>query len=281
VCFDGHRSDDFGTWVFKTTDYGHTWANIGKPLPPNQSVHVLVADRTNAELLFLGTEFGVFATLDGGTAWRPLMNGMPTVAVHDLVIHPRDNDLIAGTHGRGLYILDDITALQQMKPDVMSADVHLFAQRTATLWVDNSRGGQFGDDTYAGSNPPSVRPPGAAMDRANIVNTPVITWYLGQSPASPVSLTIQSLDGTLTRTVTVPARAGITRFVWDGRFAPPPGQSEPARPAGESAFLAAFRPPPGTAAGPGYYRLSLSAGGKRVDGTLQIREDPLVTNASR
>ncbi len=281
VCFDGHRSDDFRTWVFKTTDYGATWVNIGRTLPANQSVHVLTADRKNPQLIFVGTEFGVFVTIDGGASWRALMNGMPTVAVHDLVIHPRDNDLIAGTHGRGLYILDDITALQQLTPGVTSANLHVFAQRPATRWVDNSRGGQYGDDTYAGSNPPSVRPPGAAMDRAKIVNTPVITWYLGQTSASPVSLTIQSLDGTLTRTVTVPARAGITRFVWDGRFAPPAGQAVPARPAGESAFLAAFRPPPGTAAGPGCYRLSLAASGKRADGTLQIREDPLVTSASR
>jgi photosystem II stability/assembly factor-like uncharacterized protein len=277
VCFDGHRSDDFSTWVFRTTDYGASWTNIGQTLPPNQPVHVLTADARNPALIFVGTEFGVFATLDGGAAWRPLMNGMPTVAVHDLVIHPRDNDLVAGTHGRGLYILDDITALQQLKPAVTSAAALLFAQRTATLWVDNSRGGQFGDDTYAGSNPPSVRPPGAAMDRAKIVNTPLITWYLGTSSASPVSLTIQSIDGRLSRTVAVPAKAGITRYAWDGRFDPPAGSKpQPPRPAGESAFLASFRPPPGVPAGPGVYRLSLTAGGTRVEGTFQIREDPLV-----
>ncbi len=277
VSFDGHRSDDFGTWVFKTTDYGATWTNIGQTLPPNQPVHVLTADARNPALIFVGTEFGVFATLDGGAAWRPLMNGMPTVAVHDLVIHPRDNDLIAGTHGRGLYVLDDITALQQLKPGVMSADAHLFAQRTATLWVDNGRGGQFGDDTYAGRNPPSVRPPGAAMDRAKIVNTPLITWYLNRSSETPVSLTIQTVDGKLIRTLSAPADAGITRFAWDGRFDPPAGSKPPPpRPAGESAFLASFRPPPGVPAGPGHYRLSLVAGGKTVEGTLQIREDPLV-----
>ncbi|MDO8835167.1 MAG: hypothetical protein Q7V01_06205 [Vicinamibacterales bacterium] len=281
VCFDGHRSDDFGTWVFRTTDYGATWTNIGKTLPANQPVHVLTADRKNAQLAFVGTEFGVFVTLDGGSAWRPLMNGMPTVAVHDLVIHPRDNDLIAGTHGRGLYVLDDITPLQQLKPAVASAGAHLFDQRMATLWVDQSRGGQFGDDTYAGSNPPSVRPPGAAMDRAKIVNTPIISWYLDQSSSAPATLTVQSVDGRLSRTISVPAKAGITRFAWDGRFDPPAGQAGPVRPAGESPFLASFRPPPGVPAGPGFCRLSLTAGGTRVEGVLQIREDPLVTSASR
>jgi hypothetical protein len=115
------------------------------------------------------------------------------------------------------------------------------------------------------------------MDRAKIVNTPLITWYLGTSSASPVSLTIQSIDGRQSRTVAVPAKLGITRYAWDGRFDPPTGSKPPPpRPAGESAFLASFRPPPGVPAGPGVYRLSLTAGGTRVEATLQIREDPLV-----
>jgi photosystem II stability/assembly factor-like uncharacterized protein len=281
VCFDGHRSDNFETWVFKTTDYGATWTSIGGTLPPRQPVHVLTADRKNPQLLFVGTEFGVFVTLDGGASWRPLMNGMPTVAVHDLVVHPRDNDLIAGTHGRGLYVLDDITPLQQLTPAVASATAHLFIQRTATLWVDQSRGGQFGDDTWAGANPPSVRPPGQAMDRARIVNTPIITWYLSQPSTGTATLTISSVDGRLLRTVNLPARKGITRFVWDGRFDPPAGQAAPVRPAGESAFLASFRPPPGVAVGPGFCRVSISAGGAHAEGVLQIREDPLVGASSR
>jgi photosystem II stability/assembly factor-like uncharacterized protein len=282
VTFDGHRSDNFGTRVFRTADYGTTWTNIGKTLPPDQPVHVLAADTKNSALLFVGTEFGVFVTLDGGASWRPLMNGMPTVAVHDLVIHPRDNDLVAGTHGRGLYVLDDITALQQLKPAVIAADVHLFEQRMTTWWVDQSRGGQFGDDTYAGANPPSVRPPGAAMDRAKIVNTPIITWYLARAGEAPVSLTIQSVDGRLSRTLSVPAKAGITRYAWDGRFDLPKGTpAPPTRPAEETAFLAAFRPPPGVAAEPGTYKVSVTVSTARADGVLRIREDPLLVSGGR
>jgi hypothetical protein len=277
VAFDGHRSSDFQTWVFATTDYGATWTNIGRGLPPNEPVHVLLADRKNPRLLFVGTEFGVRVTLDGGASWRPLMNGMPTVAVHDLVIHPRDNDLIAGTHGRGLFILDDITPLQQVTPAIQSSGVHLFTQRTATWWVDRSRGGQFGDDTYAGRNPASVRPPGASMDRAKIVNTPVITWYLATASETPVTLQIRTADGRQSRTLKVPAKAGITRFVWDGRFDPPPGYKPPTPPPGESAFLAGFRNPPGALAGPGLYLLALSTAAGPVEGLLQIREDPLVS----
>ncbi len=275
VTFDGHRSDDFGTWVFKTTDYGATWTNVGGGLPARHPVHVLAADSKNPNLVFVGTEFGVYVTLDGCASWRALMNGMPTVAVHDLVVHPRDHDLIAGTHGRGLYVLDDITPLQQFTTAVGSSAVHLFEQRTATWWVDQSRGGQFGDNTFAGRNPPSVRPPGTGMDRAKIVNTPIITWYLRADSAKPVELTIRTVDRALSRTLSVPSRAGITRYAWDGRL-DAPGQKAQAPPAGESAFLAAFRPPPGVAAGPGFYRLILQAGGERVEGVLRIREDPLV-----
>jgi hypothetical protein len=120
------------------------------------------------------------------------------------------------------------------------------------------------------------------MDRAKISNTPIITWYLGASSEAAATLTIQSVDGKLARTVTVPARAGITRYVWDGRFEPPAGSPAPlAGPPGESAFLASFRPPPGVAAGPGWYRLSLTAQGKKLDGVLVIREDPLLNGAGR
>jgi hypothetical protein len=209
------------------------------------------------------------------------MNGMPTVAVHDLVIHPRDNDLVAGTHGRGLYVLDDITPLQQLMPAVIEAGVHLFEQRTATWWVDQSRGGQFGDDVYAGRNPPSVKPPGAAMDRAKIVNTPLVTWYLARSSESPVTLQIRSVDGRQTRTLEVPAKAGITRYAWDGRFDPPPGYTPPPPPPGESAFMASFRSPPGAPAGPGIYRLLVTAAGGQAEGILRIREDPMLDGRTR
>ena len=279
VSFDGHRSDDFGTWIFKTTDYGASWANIGGGLPANEPIHVLLADRKNPRLIFAGTEFGVHVSLDGGGSWRRLMNGMPTVAVHDLVVHPRDNDLIAGTHGRGLYVLDDITPLQQLTPEILSSAAHLFAQRTATWWVDRSRAGQFGDNTYAGRNPPSVRAPGPAMDRAKIVNTPVITWYLSASSDSPVTLSIRSVDGSQSRTLNVSAKAGITRFEWDGRFDPPAGYTPPPPPPGESAFLAAFRSPAGALAGPGAYPLVLTTASGAVEGVLRIREDPMVSAA--
>jgi hypothetical protein len=115
------------------------------------------------------------------------------------------------------------------------------------------------------------------MDRAKIVNTPVITWYLATASETPVTLQIRTADGRQSRTLKVPAKAGITRFVWDGRFEPPPGYKPPTPPPGESAFLAGFRNPPGALAGPGLYLLALSTAAGPVEGLLQIREDPLVS----
>jgi photosystem II stability/assembly factor-like uncharacterized protein len=111
--FDGHRDNDFLPYVMKTTDHGRTWTSISSDLPRNSSVQVIREHHDNPELLFVGTEHGVWATTNGGRSWSQLP-GMPTVAVHDLVIHPRDNDLIVGTHGRGIYIYDDLTPLQQL-----------------------------------------------------------------------------------------------------------------------------------------------------------------------
>ncbi|MFB3852705.1 MAG: WD40/YVTN/BNR-like repeat-containing protein [Vicinamibacterales bacterium] len=273
VAFDGHRSDNFETWVFKTSDYGRSWTSIVGNLPARQPVHVVTADRHNPDLLFLGTEFGAYVTLDGGKAWQALMNGMPTVAVHDLVIHPRDNDLIAATHGRGLFVLDDITPLQQLDGEVLRSQGHVFRQRTATLWEDQSRGGQIGDDTYTGQNPPSVRAPTSGRDRARIANTPLVTCFVGASVTGPVSLQIASVDGARTRTVTLEGRRGIVRYVWDGRFdltASSDGQGTGARQG----------TPAGAAVTPGVYLIELTAGGGEYRGTLVVRADPLLTGAA-
>jgi hypothetical protein len=132
VSFDGHRSDNRAAWLFRTEDGGKTWTNLSAGLAPNQPVYAIEEDSRNPDLLFAGTEFGLQASLDRGCAWRPMMNGLPTVAVYDIVIHPRDRDLIVGTHGRGIYVLDDITALEQWRSAMSAKPVHLFSQRQAS-----------------------------------------------------------------------------------------------------------------------------------------------------
>jgi len=277
VAFDGHRSDNRAAWLFRTGDGGKTWENLSGGLAANQPVYVIEEDAKNPGLLFVGTEFGLQVSLDRGRSWQPMTNGLPTVAVYDVVIQPRDRDVILGTHGRGIYVLDDITALEQWRPSMAAEPVHLFAQRQATVWEDMSRGGQLGDNTYAGQNPPYVQPVNFQQrDRTHLVNTPLITFYLGPNAAGEANLEITSPDGR-TRSLTVPAKPGITRFAWDGRMtAPPAGGGRRGGGGGAGFAFGGGRggAPPRLA--PGTYGLKLTMGGATAAGTLAVRADPLL-----
>jgi photosystem II stability/assembly factor-like uncharacterized protein len=209
VTFDGHRSDDFHPYVFKTTDFGKTWTAISAGIPDGQSVYVIREDPVAKNLLFLGTEFGVFFSRDTGASWTSLKLNMPTVAFHDLYIHPRDNDLIAGTHGRGIWILDDISALRQATDGVIGHDAALFQPgKPGTQWLRLDRGGYGrGDFFFKGENPPD----GAQID-----------YYLKAKPQGPATLEIADPAGTGKTTYMLDdAVPGINRIAWDLRFDPP------------------------------------------------------------
>jgi len=205
VTFDGHRSDDFTPYVYKTKDFGATWTNIAGDLPDGHSLYVIREDPKNENLLFVGSEFACFATIDGGKNWHRFMNGMPTVAFHDLVIHPRDFDLVAGTHGRSIWIVDDLTPLQQLTPEVLAKDVHLFANRTATLWQAVSLGRKQTFFIFRGENPQS----GA-----------FIHFYLKSLPKDKVAMTIQDLQGKRQAPVRVSPKQGLNKVRWDMSFPP-------------------------------------------------------------
>ena len=205
LTFDGHRSANFKPWVFKTIDYGKSWTNISSNLPDDHPVYVIKEDLKNPNLLFVGTEFATFYSVTGGKSWTTLTRNMPTVAIHDLVIHPRDNDLIAGTHGRGIWIMDGITPLQQATEEVLSSDAHLFENRVATRWREVRTGGGGGSLYYQGENPPRD----AAID-----------YYLGASAAGTVQFEITDISGQRKRTYSVDAAAGIGRLLWDMRYDP-------------------------------------------------------------
>lgn len=153
VAMDRHRNDDYQPYIFKTTDYGSTWTPLHDGLPDNGSVHVIREDRRNRNLLFCGTEFGLFVSLDGGRQWQPLRAGMPTVAVHDLVIHPRDQELVIGTHGRGVYIID-IAVLQEFTSEIAAKSSHLFTPKTAWLYRTRPSPNLTGARHFTASNPP-------------------------------------------------------------------------------------------------------------------------------
>lgn len=232
VTFDGHRSADFRSWLFKTTDYGVTWIDLSKGFPQRQSpasphghsLYVVREDLKNRNLLFAGSEFAVFISQDGGRTWKYFINGFPTVAVHDLVIHPRDNDLVAGTHGRGFWVLDDITPLQQLTPEVQAKAAHLFDQRPATIWEDQSRGGVRGHFYFAAPNPPYIPERSEASKvRGRLESGALINYYL-KVPADSVTLTILDAEEKLLRALEVSGEAGIRRAVWDLRAEPSPEQ---------------------------------------------------------
>lgn len=137
VAIDNHRNDDWTPYLFKTTDYGKQWVGVAANLPAKGNINALREDYDNPNLLFVGTEFGLFVTLDAGHEWKKFMTGLPSVRVDDLLIHPRERDLIVGTHGRSIYIADDITPLEQLKPSSTEKDLTLFDPRPATLWKND------------------------------------------------------------------------------------------------------------------------------------------------
>src|SRR5438046_7992775 len=129
VSVDGHRSDDLKPYVFVTHDSGASFQSIANNLPSPGNVQVIREDPKNKDLLYVGTEFGLFVSLNGGKEWQRFMGNYPTVRTDDILVHPRENDLIVATHGRSVWIADDITPLQQLTADVQAEDAHLFDMR--------------------------------------------------------------------------------------------------------------------------------------------------------
>ncbi len=159
AAFDSHKNEDFKPYLLKSTDMGKTWASIAGDLPENGPVLGFAEDPVNPNLLFAGTEFGAFFTVDGGKKWIRLKGGLPTVAVRDMVIQARENDLVIATFGRGFYILDDITPLRQVKPETLLQDEALFPVKDALLYIERhplggTRKAFQGDALYTADNAP-------------------------------------------------------------------------------------------------------------------------------
>lgn len=225
VVFDGHWNNIFAPYLFKTEDYGKTWTNIGASLPPTEVVRVVREDPKNPNLLFIGTETGVWYSLNGGKEWTRCMPNLPTVSVYDLAIHPRDGDLIAGTHGRSIWIMDDITPLEQMHNHIAASPAWLFSQRPAIRWNNESRGGQRGHFWFAGENPPYIKNTGS-LPRASFASQALINYYVGKNAPDSLELEISDLSGRQSRKVKLPAIAGIQRYIWDMKFDPEPYSSD-------------------------------------------------------
>jgi photosystem II stability/assembly factor-like uncharacterized protein len=208
----GLRFDDFRPCLYKTTDYGETWTSLSANLPADKCLNVAIQDRKNPNLLFVGTEQGVYLSLDGGKSWFPLKNNMPWVKVADLVIHPRENDLVVGTYGRGLYITD-ITPLQEIKDEVLSQDVYLFDIEPRTERVYGGIGNYqlLGDSHLFTPNEP---------------NAVVANYYLKDKAASPVKIKISDPYGKVLAEMNGKGDAGLNSVQW-GMRVQRPGQAGP------------------------------------------------------
>lgn len=194
------RSGNYAPLVYRTTDLGKTWQGLAANLPADVPARVVREDPANPSLLYVGTQNGLYVSLDAGKSWTPF-GGLPTVPVDDLVVHARDRDLVIATHGRSLYIADDIRPLQELTPQVMAKAAHLFPIRPVEAfeplpgWAEWGGSGQF-----RGANPPT----GA-----------IITAWVKELGAESVSVSIANAKGQPVAKLTAPAVPGLMRLVWD------------------------------------------------------------------
>lgn len=248
VSFDGHRTDDMKPYVFVTRDFGATWQALANDLPPVGNVNVIKEDPRNANLLYVGTEYGFYISLDRGASWKRFMNGMPVVRVDDVMVHPRDNDLIVATHGRSLYILDDITALQEMTAEIQRQEIHLFSVRPGTLWKNDVTLTRAvgGAKRFAGEN----QPEGVA-----------ISYYLKTPAPGEVLLSISDHSGRVVRRLAGGTQAGLNRVRWDLGTVSSGAQ----RAAGRGGF--------NQPVDPGTYLLELAVAGKSLRAWIVVEPD--------
>lgn len=155
VALDNHKYGDFKPYLIKSTNLGKKWTSLAKTLPEKHLVWRIVQDHVNKNLMFIGTEFGIFFTVNGGKDWTELNGGIPTISTRDVKIQRRENDLVAGTFGRGIYILDDYAPLRELTEKAMEQDALLFAPSRPVKWfqLDGNHARTDGDDRYAAKNP--------------------------------------------------------------------------------------------------------------------------------
>ncbi|MGH7561990.1 MAG: WD40/YVTN/BNR-like repeat-containing protein [Gemmatimonadales bacterium] len=288
VVFDGHRRGDMKPYVFKTADYGRTWTSLVANLPATTPVYVVREDLRSPRLLYAGTETGVLASIDAGRSWQTLGEGLPVVPVYDLVLHPREGDLVAATHGRSVWILDDLGPLQQVGDEVLASDGHLFGNKVATRWRGVSRGAERGHLLFQGKNPLTVRQMAPGNSPSELVSSGTIDFYLRSVPAGKAKLEIAEIGGAGRRfTTELEAKQGINRYFWPLRFDLPPAQvaqgggGGPVGGGGGGGAGGDEGGPPqgfgvrlGAPAGPGTYRVRLTVDGRTLEGSLTVREDP-------
>jgi hypothetical protein len=254
-----HQVADYRPYIFKTEDYGKTWTSLKGDLPEYGYLHTVREDFENRNLLFVGSEFGLFISADGGKKWIPYKGDFPTVAVRDIQIHPRERDLVIGTHGRGVWIIDDIRPLEKLTAEAVKAEAILFDVKSTVLFSPRSTVDNYSDAGYAGTNSPF----GAA-----------INYYLNPAAAGGANLrlSIQDKDG---REVAAPfagREPGLNRVYWalrEGAAPPAPAAGEMRGGGGGGRAMGGFGP----MALPGAYKAVLEVNGKKMESPFTVLED--------
>ncbi len=287
AAFDRHMFDDLRPHIYRTGDYGKSWKRLSTSgIPDTAWVWVLRQDPRNADLLWAGTELGLYASYDGGSGWmRHHLDNLPTVSVHDVLIHPRDNDLIVGTHGRAIWVFDDATPLQKWSDEVAAKPAHLFPSRSAIHYPVRFTRYGMGDKRHRAPNPPSgamityslaedldAPPMAAAGDTSEDEN--------GDSPAvadkKGPRLEIEIFDaaGDLVReldAMKLPKKKGINRTSWNLTSEPARRRQPP-----DPAFAEFFGPPRGPRVLPGTYTVRLTLDGESQETRFEVGVDPLI-----
>jgi photosystem II stability/assembly factor-like uncharacterized protein len=244
AAFNHHKYGDFKPYLYKSTDKGRTWTAINGNLPERGSTYSIAEDHVDPNLLFVGTEFSCFFTIDGGAYWKKLGAGLPTIAVRDIAIQQRENDLVLGTFGRGFYVLDDYSPLRELKAQQLMADARIFPIKDGLIYIESLplglRGKSFqGHSYYAAENPPvgatftyflkeevkTLREQRRAAEKEAIekeepIRYPSYEEYEAEEQEEDPYLlfTIRDLDGNVVRKMKTGPKAGVQRITWDGRM---------------------------------------------------------------
>ncbi|MCJ7629316.1 MAG: hypothetical protein MUO50_13135, partial [Longimicrobiales bacterium] len=256
VVFDDHRRGNWKPYIYRTEDFGRRWSSLADEDQIWGFVHTLEEDPVTPNLLFAGTEFGLYVSLDRGENWFPWRYGVPPVPVRSLVIHPRDHDLVIGTHGRAIYVLDDIRPLRALAetPGLLMTPVHVFDPPPAYLrGVSAVDGYHFAADAIFRGE---TRAPGA-----------LLTYSVGQgSDELTAKVEIVDLSGEVIRTLEGPAKTGLNRIVWDLKetslFSEQPEGGRPG--------------PSGLEVLPGFYEIRVQVAGAESRSRLEVLPDPRV-----
>jgi len=268
IAVDFHQVNGRDPHLYKTTDYGRTWRMMvnGIPKSPLSYTHAILEDPVRRGLLYAGTENALYVSFNDGELWQPLQTNLPHAPVYRLVIQEHFNDLVVSTYGRGFWILDDLSPIQQLTPEVMASDAHLFRPRAGYRFRNIPGQASTSNDPTVGENPPY----GAS-----------INYWLKAAPAGDVTITIQQPNGQTVRTLRGTKNAGVNRISWDLRNEPTKESRMRVKPLYADWVEV---PPEGRAAPglgrfsvlmpPGTYTVKLSVGGREFTQPLEVRKDP-------